>query len=57
MFGKVLSMPLVLNVPGFWIAQDSESVSGSECARVLDIPGSEYAPGFAKLHRIQNIAE
>ena len=32
-------MPPVLNIPGFWIAQDSEYVSGSECAIVLDIPG------------------
>ena len=48
MFEKVLSMPpvlnilnmsLVLNVPEFWIYQGSEYVSGSKCARVLDISG------------------
>ena len=39
MLGKVQSMPLVLNISGFWIAQNSEYVSGSECARVLDTPG------------------
>ena len=49
MFDKVLSMPLVLNVPGFWIAQGSESVFVSECARILDIPGSEYVSGFARV--------
>ena len=38
MFDKVLSIPSVLNISGFWIGQDSEYVSGSECARVLDIP-------------------
>ena len=32
-FGKVVSMPPVLNIQRFWIAH------GSECARVLDIPG------------------
>ena len=39
MFDRVLSMPLVLNIPGFWIAQDSEYVSGSECVRVSDVTG------------------
>ena len=39
MFGKVLSMPLVLNIPEFWIAKDSKYVSGSQCVRVLDIQG------------------
>ena len=29
----------VLNILGFWIAQDSEYVSGSKCARVLEILG------------------
>ena len=55
---KDLSMPPVLNILGFWLAQDSEYVSVSECARVLDIPGfwiclwywiyqdSEYYTGF-----------
>ena len=49
MFDKVLSMPPVLITSGFWIAQDSEYVFGSECARILDIPefwicqDSEYA--------------
>ena len=44
MFDKVLSMPPVLNIPGFWIAQDSEYVSGFERARsfgytrVLNMP-------------------
>ena len=32
-FGKVVSMPPVLNIQRFWIAH------GPECARVLDIPG------------------
>ena len=32
------SMPSVLNIPEFWITQDSKYVSGSECVRVLDIP-------------------
>ena len=39
MFDKVLSMSLVLNIPEFWIARDFEYNSGSECARVLNIPG------------------
>ena len=38
MFDKVLSMPLVKNIPGFWIAQDLEYTSGSKCARVFDMP-------------------
>ena len=46
MFDKILSMLPVLNIPDFWIAQDSEYVFGSEYATVLDIPGSQYAPGF-----------
>ena len=32
-------MPPILNVSELWIAQDSGYVSGSECARVLDVPG------------------
>ena len=59
MFDKVLSTSLVPNIPGFWIAQDSEYVSGSERVRIwmnnswicLNMPGyvficlnmSEYA--------------
>ena len=35
---KDLSMPLVLHIPVSWISQDSEHISGSEFARVLDIP-------------------
>ena len=30
MFDKVVSMPPVLNIPGFWIGKYSEYVSGSE---------------------------
>ena len=48
MLDKILSM--VLNIPGFWIAHDSEYVSGSECARVLDRVLNMllilYMPGF-----------
>ena len=38
MFDKVLSMPPVLNIPGLWIAQNSEYPSGFEYAEVLNIP-------------------
>ena len=38
MFDKVLSTPPVLNMPGFWIAQDFEYVPGLEFVRVLDLP-------------------
>ena len=56
MFDKVLSMPPVLNIPGFWIAQDSYFVSGSQCARVLNMQGSENASGF-EYASILNILE
>ena len=46
MFDKVLSMPLVKNIPGFWIAQDLEYTSGSKCARFLICQNSEYGSGF-----------
>ena len=39
MFDIVLSKPPVLNIPEFWIVQDSEYVSGSDGAKVLDLPG------------------
>ena len=62
-------MPLVLNIPVSWIAQDSEYISGSEFARVLDIPGfwiylwfwicqnSKYTrvSNMPGLHRVQNM--
>ena len=38
MFDKVLGMPLVLNMPGFSIAENSEYISGSACAIVLVMP-------------------
>ena len=53
MFDRVLSMPPVLNIPGFWIAQDAEYVfvvltvpefwiyQNYEYARITQ--GSEYA--------------
>ena len=54
MFDKVLSMPPVLNIPEFWTAQDSEYVSGSECARVLDIPGFWICLWFWIYHGSEN---
>ena len=50
MFDKVLSMPLVLNIPGFWI---------SLVLNVLEFwirQGSKYASGF-KYARILNTSE
>ena len=46
MFDEVLSMPLVLNILGFWIARDSEYVSGFECTRVLNIPEFWVCQGY-----------
>ena len=59
MFYKVLIIPLVLNIPEFWITQDSDSeprISDSECARLffLIYYGREYASGF-EYGRILNI--
>ena len=55
-FDKVLSMPLVLNIQRLWIAQECEYVSGSEYARVLNIPGFWVCLWFWKV-RIVNIPE
>ena len=57
MFDKVLSMLPVLDIPGFWIAQDSEQVSSSECARVLDIPVFWTCVWFWICQKISNKAE
>ena len=54
MFDKILGISPVQNIPGFWIVQQSEYVSGSECARVLDIPGLWMWFGF-EYDRILNI--
>ena len=59
MYNKVLSMPPVLNSPGFWIClwfwmcqsfgysyQGSEYVSGFEYARILNIPEFWICQGY-----------
>ena len=38
MFDKVLSIPLVVKVPEFWIHQGSEYTFGFEYAKILNIP-------------------
>ena len=45
-FIKVLSLPPVLNISGFWIILDSVYVSGSKSGWVLDIPGFWICPWF-----------
>ena len=42
-YTKVLNVPLVLNIAEFWIHQGSECVSGSEYARVRNMPGLHRA--------------
>ena len=49
-------MPLVLNVPDFWIYQGSECISGSEYIMVTQ--GSEYVMRCAiwyHLHNLKNV--
>ena len=38
-YDKVLNMPQVFSMPGFWIYMCSQYASASQCARVLNIPG------------------
>ena len=42
-YARVLVMPPVVNMLGFWIYQDSEYASSSEYVKVWTFKGSEYA--------------